>query len=143
MHPVPILFGLGCGLAVWLTAPEAKRYALCLLAMWAAANALWFYDRLEFLPVLDLALGAYVLRSWPVNRPWWVTILIQLIALRLILHVLDYATGNMFLVPYIHGLNLLFMLEIGVVCNGGTNDRLHLLRGFRSIRVFLRPRREA
>jgi hypothetical protein len=139
MLTVPILFGLGCAASVWLAAPEAKRFAWALLGVWAAANAAWFYDMLSLMPLLDLAVGVVAVKAWSIRRTIWLSVLIQLISARLILHILNYVTSGVFLVPYIHGLNLLFMLELFIVSSGGLcGDCFHLLRGLRRISVFPR-----
>lgn len=139
MFIVPTLFGLGCCLAIWLAAPEAKGFALGLLLVWAGANAAWFYNQMDILPVLDLAMGFYAVYRLRFKNTFYLWALTQLIGARLVLHVLDDLTGSLFIVPYIHGLNLLFMTELLVISHtGGLGIGVSMLRGLRSVRLFLR-----
>jgi hypothetical protein len=67
MWVMPILFGIGCAVAVMAAARSsdayARPFAYALAAVWALANAAWWINALWLLPVLDLALGIMVLRS--------------------------------------------------------------------------------
>jgi len=142
MWTVPILFGIGCAVACMVAArsgnPDAKHLSLGLLAMWALANAAWYFNALVLLSALDWAFGTVAVVAWWGSNAKWIGWLIHLTLARLVLHVLDYATGHAFLVSYIHGLNLLFMLELVAVSYEGWRGGLFLFRGFRRLHLFLR-----
>lgn len=147
MFVMPVLFGLGCAVAIWFSAysndPDAKPLALGLTAVWGLANAAWLLDALWLLPALDWLIGMTALIAWWAHGQRWVAFLVQLVAARLILHVLDLATGHVFLVPYIHGLNALFTLELLAVSYTGMGNGIRVLRSFRAVRLFLRSSPQA
>lgn len=144
MEPVPILFGIGCAvsfsLAVRSRDADARLIAGYLVVMWALANAAWWANMLILLPVLDVWLGILALIIWWTTRAKWVALIVNAVAIRLILHVLDALTGHLFLVAYLHALNATFAWMLVVVASsGGDHVRDTLLRRFRRIRGVLSP----
>lgn len=132
MFVVPVLFGIGCAAAMWVAAQsrdaDARLLSVELFAMWALANVLWLFDRLDYLPALDWLIGVQAIVMLGERRAKWIRFFVLLIALRLTLHVVDYLTAHAFLVPYIHGLNATFALLLVAVSHaGGRHARDHLL----------------
>ena len=142
---VPILFGLGCAAALRLAAhsrnDDAKHLAWGLVAVWACANLAWYINAMWLIPAVDWLFGMVAVVAWKVSGDRWLALLVQFTAVRLILHVLDALTGHAFLVPYIHGLNLMFTLQLLAVSYEGWADGIPLFSGFRRLRVFLRSER--
>lgn len=145
MWTVPILFGVGCAAAFGFAArsrdPDAMHLALGLAGVWLCANLVWYFDSLWLLPALDWLFGTAAVVAWWGSRTKWVCLLVQLTTARLILHVLDYATGHAFLVGYIHGLNLLFLLELLAVSYEGWRDGVPMFYCIRRLSLFLRSSR--
>lgn len=134
------LFGLGCVVAMIFSRHDTDRLfmARSLTVVWALANAAWLYNCMWALPVLDWFLGALALITWWTNKSRWAWLFVQVVTARLILHVLDYLTGDLYLVPYIHALNATFVFLLVVVSyQGGRYDFDNLLRRVRRLRSIL------
>lgn len=136
MHPVPILFGISCAAACWFAAqsrdPDVRLIAIYLAIEWALANAAWYADMLVVMPVFDFWCGVIALVFWWTRKDTWIALIVHLVAIRLVLHILDYLTGHAFLVPYIHALNATFALMLVTVAwPGGRNARDTLRNSFR------------
>lgn len=134
MLAVPVFFGLTCVAACWVAAHAEDRDALLLArvltVIWALANAAWFVNQLRWLPLVDWYAGMLGVVVWMARDTRWVRTFLGLIGLRLVLHVVDYLTGQALLVPYIHALNAAFFALLVITAYpGGRNagDRLSRL----------------
>lgn len=144
MELAPVLFGIGCAVSYWLAVRSrdtgARTIAGYLTAAWALANAMWLADALWLMPALDLGLGLVALHIWWLTGARRVALIVNAVAMRLILHVLDALTGHVFLVSYLHALNATFVWMLVVVASsGGGHVRNYLLRRVRRIRSALSP----
>lgn len=140
----PGLFGIGCTLTIWSAWKSgdaaARSGAWSLAAVWAMANAAWQENLMWLLPAIDLGLGVAFLQLWGMTRTRWVALLVNAVAIRLILHILDMLTGHLFEVPYIHALNATFVWMLVVVASSGSGHvRDTLLHRFRRFRAVLSP----
>lgn len=138
MHPVPILFGIGCMVTAWFATQsrdyDVRAVAAYLAVMWAGMNALWFADLMVIFPVFDWFCGVMAVFLWWTRRARWVALVAQIATARLVLHVLYSLTGDAFTVPYIHALNATFAgMLVTVAYPGGGNARRTLLRGLRRL----------
>lgn len=141
IYLVPALAFIGCIAAWWLATPNAegtRTLALGNLFLWAGANLCWLSNNLWALPLLDLFLGGIAIVLWWVAPAAWLRFYTNMIAARLILHVLDVLTGHAFTVPYINALNATFAaMLVAVAYPGGWNGCRRLLRGVRRLGGFL------
>jgi len=136
---VPVLLGVGCGLTLWsVRDPDARLLALSLCGFLVMGGVFWYHDAMWGFPVMDWLLGVVSLVIWWSRREAWVALFVQLIAIRLIMHVLDTITGHAFVVPYIHALNATFALLLVVTASsGGRLNGSVLLRGLHRLRRVL------
>ena len=137
---VPILIGLGSAGGVYLSRRDPDRFVMAwvLFAYWAFANISWLCNVLVVLPAMDWIVGVMAMTAWWARRARWMTWVVQCIAARLALHVLDFLTDHAFLVSYIHALNASFVLMVVVVAFPGEGDAFdNLLRWLRRLRASL------
>ncbi len=106
-----------------------------LTALWALATLAWMLNALWLLAIFDWLFGVVALIIWWTRRAKWVALLVQIVAARLMLHVLNYLTLQLFVVPYIHTLNATFvLLLVATAVSGGSHGSDSLLRRIRRIR---------
>jgi len=139
-----ILFGIGCAVSLWFAVrsgdKDARIVAAYLVVVWGLANAAWLANMLVLLPLLDFWLGVIAVTIWWTTQAKWVALIVNAVAIRLVLHVLDALTGHSFLIAYIHALNATFVWMLVVVAYGGGHNGSgladHMRRRFlRMVRV--------
>lgn len=123
MWTVPILCGIGCAVALLVTAfsrdSDAIILAIAMGAVLVIANILWLTNQLWAMPVLDWYLG------WLAVTIWWsagtkeAAILVHLVIVRLAAHAIDTLTGHAYLVTYLWVLNIAFALQLLVIISWG------------------------
>jgi hypothetical protein len=116
---------------------SAKTLALGNAFVWAVANCGWLYSAMWLLPIADWYIGIVATVIYWAAPSGWLRIYINLVAARLVLHVIDYMTGHMFFVPYLHAVNATYAgMVIATAYSGGKDDLrilLHRLRRFRDL----------
>lgn len=123
---VPVLAGLACAVSAW-RAHRSGSHAARFLALgtgfiWAFANLGWLCNALWLLPVGDVLVGVGAFALARQDGPRWVAAYADLMGVRLILHVLNSATGQAFQISYFHALNATFAgLIVAVGISGGGN----------------------
>jgi hypothetical protein len=125
----PLLFGIGCAVAMRCAPDHAARtIAAHLVVVWALANAAWASNMLWVLPVLDLGLGIASIQIGWATPAKWVALVVDAVAIRLVLHVLDGLTGHLFFVAYVHALNAAFVWMLFMVASAGGGHGCNRLR---------------
>src|ERR1043165_5823484 len=123
MWAVPIICGIGCAVALLITAFSRDGSSLALAigrcAVLVIANMLWFTDQLWFLPALDLYIGGLARIIWHHTRRQEAAILVHLVIVRLAAHAIDTLTGHAYLVTYLWVLNIAFALQLLVIISWG------------------------
>jgi hypothetical protein len=142
---VPLLAFVACAISGWIAYRSDDRcgrlMALSNLLVWTVANAGWLYSSMWLLPIVDWYVGIGAISLWWMAPRPWLRVYINLVAARLILHLLDTLTGHAFFVPYLHAVNATYAgMLVCAGLSGGKNDftrwrdRLHLLRRLRGLR---------
>lgn len=141
----PALFGIGCLIALYQARGEGLRLSLAfgLAAVWASANLLWLAGSIQMIAIPDFALGVVALLVWVERHTRWATQMVILSYLRLAAHAMFEMTGGTYVIPFIHALNALFVLQlIAVSMPGGIHGLTRLLSVF-GLHHFRRPVRAA
>lgn len=141
---VPVLALAGCVAALWFAAHSGEEGTVTLalgnLFLWAGSNLCWLGNNLWALPLLDLFVGGIALFLRWVAAGTWLHLYTQLVAARLVLHVIQALTGHLFTVPYIHALNATFAgMLVAVAYPGGRNGSHRLLRRLRFLGRMVSP----
>lgn len=134
MEAVSIILGFACMGAIALTLRsenwDALAVALLLTAVWASAYVAWWSNQLDYLPILDLLVGAYAESVRKARPAKWITTVYVMAWCSIVLDCAYDYYGPESIVPYGHALNLAFFVQLVAASFGDRNNVIRLPRGW-------------